>query len=595
MRDVVIFIMNKLILKINFFKKTASIFFFLAFGSACGGGNNMTSLSQTNSVPIPPSQNPPTEMSTNMGTEFSEVSALSGMNVQFDTPLLSNQAVALIFPHGVASGDYDNDGDIDLFIAKADRSANHLFRNIGNMTFEDVALEAGVAFNRSDTETYYHGSPAFVDLNEDGNLDLLIPGLEQEPTLVFLSNGDETFTDVSAGTGLDEMSASYSHSPAFGDYDLDGDLDLFFGHWGTPRDFDNVGDTEHLWRNDSDETGVKFTSVSLEAGIAPVILTNEDPLITQRGFDYTFTPTFARVNEDSWPDILIVGDFGFSQVFINQKDGTFTNETDFEVIIDGNGMGSAVGDYDNDGDMDWFVSSILARLSEDSPERDQDQIPSTLSEIGNRLYRNNSGTFEDVTVEMGVDNGGWGWGSCFIDFENDGDLDLYHTNGWNLQEFGDFLNDESRAFISNEAGQFVNQAQDLGLNDMEQGRGIVCDDFDNDGDIDILQLHRNNLNAISLWQNDYDGPNGYLKVSLEGDAPNTQAIGARISVIADNTTYIRDINLGSNFASHNSTVQHFGLGSARSITSVIVNWPNGEETRLSSTSINQTITISQND
>ena len=115
-------------------------------------------------------------------------------------------------------------------------------------------------------------------------------------------------------------------------------------------------------------------------------MTNEDPLITQRAFDHSFTPTFTKVNEDSWPDILIVGDFGFSQVFINQKDGTFTNETDFEVIIDGNGMGSAVGDYDNDGDMDWFVSSILARLSEDSPERDQDQIPSTLSEIGNRLY-----------------------------------------------------------------------------------------------------------------------------------------------------------------------------------------------------------------
>ena len=196
---------------------------------------------------------------------------------------------------------------------------------------------------------------------------------------------------------------------------------------------------------------------------------------------------------------------------------------------------------------------------------------------------------------MGVDNGGWGWGSCFIDFENDGDLDLYHTNGWNLQEFGDFLNDESRAFISNEAGQFVNQAQDLGLNDMEQGRGIVCDDFDNDGDIDILQLHRNNLNAISLWQNDYDGPNGYLKVSLEGDAPNTQAIGARISILVDDITYVKDVTLGSNFASHNSLVQHFGLGEASSITSLTVVWPNGEETQLSSVAINQMITISQSD
>jgi len=583
--------------KFNRLTQTVSTIYLLALLSACGGEDATTAPSQANVPPTPPPQSPPSppEMGEDIETEFSDVSTLSGMNVKISNAPLTNQEIPLIFSHGVAAGDYDNDGDIDIFITKADRTVNHLFQNMGNMAFEDVAIDAGVAYTRSDTETYYHGSPAFVDLNGDGNLDLLIPGLEQEPTIVFLSNGDGTFSNQSSGTGLDQMTASYSHSPAFGDYDQDGDLDLFLGHWGTPRDFDNVGDTEHLWRNDSDETAIKFTSVSVDSGIAPSILTNDDPLITQRGFDYTFTPTFARVNDDSWPDILIVGDFGFSQVFINQKDGTFLNETDFDVIIDGNGMGSAVGDFDNDGDMDWFVSSILARLSDESPERDQDQVPSTLSQIGNRLYRNNSGTFEDATIEMGVDDGGWGWGSCFIDFENDGDLDLYHTNGWNLQEFGDFLNDESRAFISNEGEQFTQQAEALGLNDIEQGRGIVCDDFDNDGDIDILQLHGNNLNALSLWQNNYDGPNGYLKVSLQGEAPNTQAIGARISIIADDVTYVKDVTLGSNFASHNSTIQHFGLASANSVESVIVSWPNGEQTELTSLAINQTVRISHSD
>ena len=219
----------------------------------------------------------------------------------------------------------------------------------------------------------------------------------------------------------------------------------------------------------------------------------------------------------------MVGDFNFSQVFINQQDGTFSNETDFNIIIDGNGMGSAVGDYDNDGDMDWFVSSILARP--ETTSEDPRPIPDTLSQIGNRLYRNNSGTFEDVTLQTGVEDGSWGWGSCFIDFENNGTLDIYHTNGWALNAFGNFPTDSSRAFVAGGDGRFSEQSEVIGLNDREQGRGIVCDDFDNDGDVDILQLHLNSLNAVSIWQNDYQGSNNFLKIALQGNAPNTQAIG----------------------------------------------------------------------
>jgi len=190
----------------------------LALLSACGGEDATTAPSQANVPPTPPPQSPPSppEMGEDIETEFSDVSTLSGMNVKINNAPLTNQEIPLIFSHGVAAGDYDNDGDIDIFITKADRTVNHLFQNMGNMAFEDVAIEAGVAYTRSDTETYYHGSPAFVDLNGDRNLDLLIPGLEQEPTLVFLSNGDGTFSNQSSGTGLDQMTASYSHSPAFG-------------------------------------------------------------------------------------------------------------------------------------------------------------------------------------------------------------------------------------------------------------------------------------------------------------------------------------------------------------------------------------------
>ena len=211
-------------------------------------------------------------------------------------------------------------------------------------------------------------------------------------------------------------------------------------------------------------------------------------------------------------------------------------------------MGSAVGDYDGDGDLDWFVSSILAIGG--------DEVPTHLSRLGNRLYRNDGGVFSDATDEAGVASGGWGWGSCFVDFENDGDLDIYQTNGWqDHEEFGGFTSDTTRAFVSNGDGTFQDEAATLGLADDEQGRGVVCADFDNDGDTDILLLHMDGSNATTLWMNDSD--NNYLSVTLQGASANTQAIGARITASIAGSDHLREVTLGSNFASHNPTTQIF--------------------------------------
>ena len=200
---------------------------------------------------------------------------------------------------------------------------------------------------------------------------------------------------------------------------------------GTHRDRSDWGtETEHLWRNESYGAGIRFAPATLAARLVPDILDPDDPLLTRNDDDYTFSPTFARINGDRHPDVLMVADFNHTQVFHNLGDGTFVNATDVDVIIDGNGMGSALGDYDNDGDLDWFVSSILGRGL---------NVPPTISELGNRLYLNEGGVFVDHTAASGVADGGWGWGSCFMDFENDGDLDIYHTNGWpDADDFGQF-------------------------------------------------------------------------------------------------------------------------------------------------------------
>ena len=268
--------------------------------------------------------------------------------------------------------------------------------------------------------------------------------------------------------------------------------------------------------------------------------------------------------------------------FINNGDGTFRSATDRSVIRDRNGMGSAVGDYDGDGDLDWFVTSIWS-----VPDQNGDQV----FELGNRLYRNTGGELSDVTETAGVKDGGWGWGACFGDLDNDGDLDIYHTNGWWVPfEPSDFHVDTSRFFQSDGHGTFREVSQGAGLADTERGYAIVCADFDNDGDMDIFQAHRNDTNAGTLWRNDTSGRR-YLRVELNGLPPNTEAAGARIKVTTEEQTQLREIVIGSNFTSQNPTVQVFGLDDAEEIDTVEVEWPDGELTTLRSVDSNQTLRL----
>ena len=571
----------------GFVKSVCSVLAAATALTACGGGGTSSTPSQTTAVvtvqPVVPE-------APSIG--FKDVTSNSGLNVTVGFDLESKAAqneVATIFTSGVAAGDYDEDGDIDLFIVRGNLAPNLLFRNDGAMSFTNVSAGAGVGvLTGVDGNTLRHGAPSFADMDGDGDLDLLIGGLYGDPVVVLSNRGDGTFDDVSASAGFTSMTAGFTHSPSFGDYDRDGDLDVLFGHWGTTRLRADIGDTEHLWRNDSDASGISFTSVSVEAGLAPSILINADPLQETTGSvdvtDLTFSPSFARINDDLWPDILMVADLNTSQVFLNNGDGSFRNATDFGEIIDGNGMGSAVGDFDDDGDLDWFVSSIKA---DNFP-------PAQLSEIGNRLYRNDQGVFTDITDEAGVSDGGWGWGSCFADLDNNGDVDIYHTNGWfQFDDHGDFTTDESRVFISDGEGAFTESAVEWGINDQERGRGIVCADFDNDGDLDIIQLHSNETNAITLWENETDNDANYLILNLQGQGKNNQAVGAKIKITVNGKDHYRDVLLSTNFASHNPTRQHFGVGENETIDRILVTWPDGTETTLNNVEANQILTITQ--
>ena len=373
------------------------------------------------------------------------------------------------------------------------------------------------------------------------------------------SGAFERVSDRPLFDGLGEMNA-YQSGPARGP---DGKYHVVWVWRDTPH-----CETNHdLSYAVSEDLTHWHSIVSIEAGLSPSIIAHDDPNVVTGigldGKDWTFTPTFARIDGDLYPELLMVADFNHTQLFMNNRDGTFTNVTDPEVLIDGNGMGSAVGDYDNDGDLDWFVSSTLDRREFEDP---------TVSRIGNRLYRNTQGVFEDVsglTGITGITDGGWGWGACFLDFENDGDLDIYHTNGWTDL---DFSTDRSRAFVNLGDGTFEEQGIALGLEDREQGRGVICADFDNDGDVDIFLLHE----RCTLWRNNSED-NNYLGIRLIGVPPNTQALGTRIILQAGDVMQIREVTGGNNYVSQNPTWQTFGLGQATS-ADLTIEWPDGNET-----------------
>jgi len=496
--------------------------------------------------------------------QFIDVTSAAGFNYQHGITSASGNNLddeRYIIDSGVAAGDYDNDGWVDLYVVRGDIGANLLFRNRGDGTFEEKGAVAGV-----DLSGVISAGPLFADFDGDGHLDLFVGrlgGVNTSFPNLFRNRGDGTFEEITPVNGLGLLNNSFGATA--GDYDQDGDLDLYIAHWIQSGNA-SVGS---LFQNDGN---ANFSDVSMAAGLLSLV-------------DSDFTANFADINNDGWPDILLAADFGDSRVFINNQDGTFSDTTNPAIITDENGMGAAVGDYDNDGDLDWFVSSIWD--------------PNGIAEAnwgvtGNRLYRNQGdGTFEDATDAAGVRQGYWGWGSCFMDFNNDGHLDIFHVNGFKLSP-GDlrpqeFFTDPSRMFVSNGDATFTEQSAALGVDDGGQGRGIVCFDYDKDGDIDIFVA--NNQEAPIMYRNDGGNELHYLDVKLTDTAPNTEAVGAKIYLTVGGVTQMRELRAGSNYASQNPVVAHFGVGSATVVDELRVVWPSGDMTTLANLLADQLITL----
>jgi hypothetical protein len=478
-------------------------------------------------------------LSAHAAWTFTDQTAASGLNATHSLALTSTPREQCA---GATCADYNGDGWLDLYYLGGPNGSNRLFRNNGDGTFTDVAASAGVAM----TGTLCNGA-CFADWDGDGDPDLVVGGLELAGARFWRNEGDGTFSDVTGSTGVTMDQDTYSLT--FADYDNDGDLDLFATHWGAARG------PGHVWRNNGDGT---FTSADAIVGY------NGFP---PPGADNTFTYNVADINNDGWMDLLAASDYLTSHVYLNDGDGTFTNVTNPAVIKDDDGMGNAVGDYDNDGDLDWFVTSIY-------------NFP---FKIGNRLYRNDAGVFADATTTAGVADGSWGWGATMQDFDNDGRLDIFHVNGWRTG----FSPDACRLFRNNGNGTFSDVAASVNAAQQGEGRGVVAFDADRDGDLDIFVA--NNNQPTLFLRNDGLSAN-WLDVKLTGPPPNVDQIGARVEVTAGATTQMREIHCGSNFLSSDPPEAHFGLGSATTAT-VEVTWTDGTVTTLNGVSANQYLSL----
>ena len=492
---------------------------------------------------------------------------------------------------GAAFLDYDNDGWLDIFLLSGSRlegapqeATNRLYRNNRDGTFTDVTERAGLR------RSGWASAVAVGDFDNDGFDDIFITYYGQNA--LYRNNGDGTFTDVTAKAGLGEARPGWGSGCTFIDYNRDGLLDLFVGHYlefdfkKVPKPGDSITcnwkgvpvncgprglppGTLQLYRNNGDGT---FTDVSAASGVARV-----------KG-SYAMTAAAADFDGDGWPDIYVACDSTASFLLSNNHDGTFTDvglERGVALNEDGMeqaGMGLGVGDFNLDGHLDIFKT----HFADDT----------------NVLYRNDGKAgFDDVTLSagLGVETRFVGWGAAMVDLDNDGHPDLFYVTGSVYPEVEAKLpaypyRTPRVVFRNLGNGRFeelIDQAGP-GVAAAHSSRGCAFGDFDNDGDIDVVVVNLNE--PPSLLRNDVSGGGHWLKVKLVGVKSNRSAIGATVIARYGGKAQAQPVLSQSSFYSANDSRLHFGLGEA-SAADLEIRWPNGGVERIAGVAAGQLITV----
>ena len=460
---------------------------------------------------------------------------------------------------GAAAGDFNNDGAIDLIVTRLD-GHDLLFRNRGDGRFDEVSGRVGL-----DRWNLASNGAVWGDIDNDGDLDLYITTVGDTRHYLFV-NEDGVFVEqgVERGASLETGDRRIGFSAAFGDYDLDGYLDLHVTEWRPSQLVGEAATGVRLLRNLGAEAPGHFEDVTDAAGVSMMGVASQTQADLTVG-TFAFGSTFVDLDQDGWPELAVASDFGTSRLFWNNGDGTFSDGTlDARVGTAQNAMGTTFGDFDADGDLDWFVTSVFS-FSSGSPGGAAEGTKN-----GNRLFRNDGERrFTDVTTDAGVRNGSWGWGAAFFDADNDGDLDLTMTNG--MEMMPGFDADATRYWQNDATGVFQGRSTEVGLDDIEDGKGLLVFDADADGDLDLFVV--NNASTPLFYRNQSRDAGAWLRVSLVGTTSNRQGIGARVSVFADDLPeQIREAGVSTHFLGQSEDALHFGLGTSES-ADIVIRWP----------------------
>jgi hypothetical protein len=462
---------------------------------------------------------------------------------------------------GGSVGDFNRDGWPDLFLLGGGLVADALFINNGDGTFTDRAFEWGV-------DVIHRGRGTTVgDYDADGWPDIYVTsggdmtGADRfGQHRLYRNNGNDTFTDVGVAAGVHNSSALNLEATgaAFGDIDLDGDLDLFVCGWETTGCALFPCDQNRLFRNDGDGT---FTDITAVAGIVNSFV--------------GFSPRFLDMNGDHYPELLIAADYGTSRYYVNDGDGTFTDRTLASGTgLDDDGMGSAIADFNGDGLPDWYVTSIFS----DSGR-----------ELGNYLYLNQGNDiFSALPEQAGASDGGWGWGVEAVDLNHDGLVDIIETNGWVVPEWMG----ETSYLFQNQGGSAYAEVQfGSGFIHYGQGRTMLKLDYDRDGDMDIVVTSY--AEPVKLFRNDLIGSDtNWIEVVLDSSAAPWLApdgYGAKVMVTAGGVPQTAWADGGATYLGRSQHIVHFGL-STESQVDVLVEWPDGSTTSMPGLSTNQIVT-----
>ena len=523
---------------------------------------------------------------------FEDVSHKSGIDkFQHRSGTPAKSTIIEVPGSGVALLDYDNDGWLDIYLLNGSTVAAFkgqepapkamLLHNNHDGTFTDVTAKAGVANER------WGFGVAVGDYDNDGWPDIYVANYGKNR--LYHNNHDGTFSDVAEKAGV--ALGGWSAGPSWGDYDHDGRLDLFVPGYakfdpdhaqscdfmGTKLSCGPLGmegETDHLFHNNGDGT---FTDVSAAAGVS-------DP----KGY-YGFASTFVDVDDDGWVDLLVANDSRPNYLYRNRRNGTFEEVgylSGFALTEDGRpmaSMGIAVGDYNRDGRVDFYVSNF--------------------SDDYSVLFKNEGGgILSDVTYQAGLVEPTipfLKWGTGFLDFDNDGLLDIFVANGHvfpiiDKQNWGTTWAQRPQLFRNLDGTKFqeVPPAAGSGLADVIPARGAAFGDLFNDGHIDVVI---NNLDSTpTLLRNVVKNGNHWVGFRLIGGPKSPRdAIGAKVFVTAGGVRQRADVFSGGSYGSNSDPRLHFGLGTASKVDKVEIQWPSGTKQEMSLPRVDKMFTVDE--